>query len=423
MLLNLQVQLKQEDRMPDKIGIIEGLLGHFSTASWGVITFKDGIFYFNKKKWRDCLDPLSFAGGNAVRVLPYSLYGTPSIEQVFCPWVFDKPAGKFNLRAFSNNYFDIIEEAASLTQMPQPKGPNMSFGWELFDDCGFRPATIHLQPWSNNIQGISTMYDETEEVYLYVNEAIKRLGGKVLFMLGNEMQMSKPAAKERFSKIFPMLNMAGLQAFSYGSCVNIPLEQTHSSPLKGMQEEAELCCGVNEMIRIARPIHNVVPNSDYLIETCKWWGGNGHAVIFSDDGVSPRPGVIAWQDITRYALDNFPVNSDQFGMSGKVRVNFEHCAKTEDYAYEASVISAIAQEVERNFGPGTPSNITLENRGKEIEPYQDPVGPPPIEEPPIDDTPTVPVKPPFNLKGWFNNNWYWVLILIIIGVLLWLWLK
>jgi hypothetical protein len=407
--------------MSNKVDIVEGLLGDLSTAYWGVVTFADRVFHFNKKKWRDKIDKISTVGGNMVRVLPYSLYGTPSIEQVFCPWQFDYSTNRFDLDKFSDNYFDIVSEAAALASTVQPDGPNVSLWYELFDDCGFRPEVIHLQPWTQNIQGISTMYDDTLQVYRYVEEVIRRLAGRVKMGLGNELNMNigvmQPAWKgtRMFGRIFSMFKTAGVEIFSYGTCVNVPGEEANYSALKGMQGDAEIVLGVNEMIRITRPVHNIALGGAYILKPCYWWGHNAHAAIFSDDGVHPRPGAVMWQDMVRYILDNYDANSNLFGMAGKVRVGFEHCAKTEDWNYEASIISAIAQEIEKNFGPGTPANIVIENRGKWIDPYVEPQPPIP-PEPPVPPVPPTP-EPEFNLCGYLKNRW-WVIILII-GVILW----
>jgi hypothetical protein len=419
--------------MSDKVGIEIGLLGDLSSASsFGLVPCVNGIFKLKRKEWYEKLSRISEVGGNLVRVLAWSLYESPSLGEVFCPWDFDKSRGLFDLSKYSNNYFDVVSEAAYIATMVQPKGPNTGIHWDMLDDCGFRPNVIHLQPWSNNIQGISTIYDETVEIYQYVLEAIRRLKGIVKFGLGNELSTAigvmQPAwhGTRMFGKIMPMFKQEGVPIFAYGACVDIAGEMANTSALKGMSCDAEIVYGINESIAIARPVHSCSPNSPFIQKPCEWWGGNGHAAIFSDDGVSPRPGSIQWQDMVRYVLDNYPVSSGQFNMWGKVRVNFEHCAKTTDVVYEASIISAMAQEIERDFGPGTPSAITLENRGKTIGTYEESYPEiiiPPIEEPPIDDTPTVPTKPPFSLKGWFNNNWGILLLLISIGVIIWLLVK
>jgi len=362
--------------MNDKVYVLLSQLGELSVAEWGVLKFTDGKFSLDRKKAYNNLQPSANKGGNMIRVLPFSLYGVPSKEQVFSPFVYDTASGKWDVLKYNDYYFPIVREYIEIA-----KSLNMQVVFELYDNCGLFNQTVRdLNPWCNNIQGISDFYNAGEAGYLYDAEVIEQLGDTVLYILGNELVDAAVA-----NSAMSVMKGKGKVPFMYGADLDIQGEMASNSVMKKECVAAEVLWDENMKVQVFRPCHSSINiNSERLLKPVEWW--KYHSVLFSNDGQFPRPKADDWKLAVRYVLDALPVDVPQFGQAGKVRLAFENCTDTMDMNYEASIIEAIVIECECH-------GLTFENKGKFPNEYQEPTPPtPPTPDPPPTPTPVPQVK-------------------------------
>jgi hypothetical protein len=347
----------------DKINAILAPLGDLSiNEDWGKLIY-DGNFHIDTIKTYNALRKSANKGGNAIRILPISLFGIEeepindteeakakvakeAKPKIFSPFFYDAVAEKWNLQLFNDYYFPIVREYIAVAE-----SLNMKVLFELYDNCGFWPTCQHLNPWRVNIQGLYDFYSAGDIGKAYVAKCIDELGDSVEYLLGNELTHEGVA-----NEVMDVLFSKGLKPWGCGADLDIPSEMAQTSVMKKECVKAEELWGEDFKVQLFRTCHSSFDqNSPRMIQPVAWW--QYHSIQFSTDGMFPRPSVIQMQDAVKYVLDRLPVDVPQYGQGGKIRLAFENCCDTIDWDYEASLIEAIVSAAE-SYG------LTFENKGK-----------------------------------------------------------
>jgi hypothetical protein len=356
----------------DKIYIGYSLLGELSTAPWGVIDYTTE-FKLNEDLWRSKLRPAANEGANICRVLPFSLFGAPSPEAVFCPFKYDPIQKAWDLSQFNVQYFQQMLKAVQIA-----KSIGISIWLELFDNCGLWHEVQHLNPLTNNVQGVDALYGDNEYRQAYVAKMLNEFGDTVKWGLGNELTQNIYGNGNRFP-LLPCIGERGLMPFSYGGDLDIHGEETHTSVMKKESLTVEELWGEDAKIYTFRQCHQACdPDSERVTKPVYWWK-KFHSFALGDDGQFPRPDGVQWGKTVEYVLSNVPIEVSAFGQAGKARLLFECCPETpEPHLIIRSMITKCEE-----FG------VSFENKGKYPEI---------IPEPPEPEKP----KPGITWQGWLG---------------------
>lgn len=370
----------------DKIWISYSLLGELSTAPWGVIDYTTE-FKLNEDLWRSKLRPAANEGANLCRVLPFSLFGAPSPEAVFSPFVYN--AGKWDLVKYNKQYFTLMRRAIEIA-----KSLGITIWLELFDNCGLWNEVAHLNPMTNNIQGVDALYGDNEYRQAYVGKMLSEFGDTVKWGLGNELSYDVVLlyaadgllkGTQMFPPILKMFRVRGLKPFAYGADLDVAGEKNSNSVRKGIALDVEAEWDEDTKIQVLSSVHKAFENDLERTRQTIEWKWFYHTISYSDDGEFPRPLGDRWGGMIEYVLNNQAVEVIQFGQAGKSRLLFECCPETpEPHLIIRSMITKCEE-----FG------VSFENKGKYPEIIPEPPKPP------------EPEKPKFDLIGeWNNNKWY-----------------
>lgn len=239
----------------DKFYIVHGL-NEFSTAPYGVLTYKDGKVELDEVKAYNRARRMLNAGCNMFRRLrtcPVE-WGAP----VRFDWTDE---GYFKLL---RRYCEILHQPHQLAAHP---GPGAIVRIALFDGCSER--------W---------MYDSPALARSLMQRFFFEFKGMdyVRFDVGNEMN---DARAEKFVRevVFPEFQKAGLRPFSYGA-----IYSQKDNAQEHEKQQAELFWDAPTMLSIVRQVHNVRDDeSETLLEALDYFidKKNGIDVELSVDGV------------------------------------------------------------------------------------------------------------------------------------------
>lgn len=383
------------------------------------------------------------AGANGIRILPYAPWGDNGpiqIDKLYCPYRLDIVQRAWNLDLWDEGYFTALRRMVEIASEY-----NVTIWFSLFDNCQFHHGGQLISPWAVNVQGVSDYFfgDEPEpvkdkdtpseraaklkaiekynadrgRVLRWVDKVHATVGNDALYPIGNELSVRpgtdiKAAARWAvaiFDRLLALgvpernITLGAMPSATYLG--NLTWKSNHAVNL-----QAQILTALKDRpgkIQAWRVMHNVgiadekvngeVFPASYCGEMAlAWWGGNHEGEGFiSDDGVIPRPDATS---IYNCALRFFQNDGNR-----QYKWAFEHCPK--DYA-DFSHIRAISTAYRAKYG------VWPENYEKFPNP-QPPTPPTPTPDPPQPE----PEKPPFNWKGWWNNNkWYVIGGLVIIAL-------
>ena len=343
----------------DKIYVVYAQLGELSVAEWGILTYggqsQNPTFILDEAKAYNYLRKAANKGANSIRCLPISLFGVPSKEAVFQPFIFDTNEQKWNVTNYNDYYFPILKRYIEIA-----KSLNLKVIMELYDNCGLSANVRGLNPWCVNIQGLYDFYGAGNIGKQYVAKMVDELGDSVLWALGNELTENLVA-----DQAMEVLKEKGKKPWGCGADLDIVGEMTHSSVMKKECVKAEELWDENMKVQLFRPCHQSIdPTSQRMQKPVEWWAY--HSIEFASDGQFPRPNLETWHAAVSYVLQRLPVDVPQYGQGGKARLAFEVTVDTTNLDLEASYVEAIVSEAEA-FG------LTFENKGKFPNDYVPPI--------------------------------------------------
>jgi len=327
--------------MSDKIKIISGLLGDFSTAPWGCLKVIDGKIVLDKNKAFNRARRLLNSGANTFRILRRNVWSA----EVQFDWE-DK------------GYWPMLREFVQILHQPIQGDPGARSGtdvWiEIFDNCS--PD----KDW---------MYDPHHwpKAEALIRAMFKNLGHFpfVKFGVGNEMIGEGRSFVRQC--VFPEFKKAGLVPFSYGSVYQRMNPLGSPGPLEWQKYEAEKCWDEQTALSMYRPVHGIKDAGSWdLIDTVRFWVANGNpiCVLWSMDGVWDGESVCDWTTAPNGQLQHRPsVEQIRSAMkywldiawrftlpSGQVKYGYEHIPKAENNDLcSAMSIRAISEAYQDRF--------------------------------------------------------------------------
>jgi len=370
----------------DKMLIAYGPLADISDAPWGVFETVDGQIRLDETKTFNRARIMLDAGANTIRILRRGVW------EITTAFDWEHP-----------DYFRLLRKYLAITHQPfqgdnAPRGADIVI--DIFDGC------------SEDWQYDPANYGRARQL---LRAMFTNLGDLpyVKFSVGNEM--NHPGFKQLLKEvIIPEFISADIIPFMFGACYSI-----HDDILEETKQFHGIAWGDQVENMTYRPVHGV---KDYmsrtLIDTVAFWtpANNPISIWWSVDGVwdgegedgengnfRPSPAQIGG------AMEYWMNRVQSFEMYGNHRkFAFEYLPKArnrDDLA--AKGVQAISDSYFDWFG------YYPENAGKYPLDWVEPVVPPTPE----------PVKPPFNFKGWWNNNHEIAIaviaaIVILVGVLI-----
>jgi hypothetical protein len=359
--------------MSDRIRIISGLLGDFSTAPWGCLKVEGGKVTLDNVKAFNRARRMLNSGANQFRILRRN------------QWSADFP---FDWQ--DEGYWPMLREFVQILHQPyqEPAGAGQGADvWiEIFDNCS------DDKDW---------MYDPHQwpKAEALIRAMFENLGDLpyVKFGTGNELNSPDARAFVRES-VFPEFKKAGRVPFSFGAVYQRTNPPGSPGPLEWQKYEAEKRWDEQTALSIYRPVHGVRDSSSMnLIDTVKFWveQGNPICVLWSMDGVwdglsecdyttaangivQRRPSVEQIKAAMKYWIDI----AWKFAMTnGQVKYGFEHIAKAQNNDLcSALSIRAISESYQERFAE------LPENFGKYPLDWVEPIPPDP-PDPPVPPVP------------------------------------
>jgi len=242
----------------DKIRIISGLLGDFSTAPWGCLKAVDGKVTLDKVKAFNRARRMLNAGANAFRIFRQNQYEA-------------NPRFDF----WDDGYLSMLKEFVEILHQPIQGPPGDRVGADvlidMFDMCSDDKNWIfnrHSWPRAEGI--MQGLFDA--------------LGGLpyVKFRVGNELNTpdSIPWVTEC---VYPMFKKNGRLPYSFGA-----IYSTTDDWLEWQKSAYKTAFGEDAMCHCYRPVHHVKDDRSIdLLDACKNWidDGNPLSVEIGPDGV------------------------------------------------------------------------------------------------------------------------------------------
>jgi len=350
--------------------------------------------------------PLSYAGCDIWRDLPWSVWGVSRIEDVFC--AFGITDGKFDLSKWNEEWFEITRQKIIIKNRYGIKhSQELTCANELTG-----PEAVY-SPWCNNIQGIKNFYEAAADVYLkaFIEKCIVEFAGlDVVYGQGNEcndwrmVRVSKDVINKTlkannlipfsyagtFKPFFPFEYDAPareiVQRFGLPGrdlmkdCRTVrdtpeyfntltPDEQeiiltvansTTASPLHEMKKDVGYMWGAASNIEeiVFKPAHHCSNKDDEQIILMLLYDSDDTNICLSDDGAFDGHSECDWNLGTNGKMYKRPSGDEWNGMVLKVlntkklgEVWFEHTPeKNEDIDCQAATIEAISQSIFQKTG-------------------------------------------------------------------------
>jgi hypothetical protein len=328
--------------MRDKIRIIYGALGAFSTARFGFLRVMNGEVKIDWPRAFNMSAAMQNEGANCIHIFLRNTYG---VER------------EYDWR--TPGYWDLLRKFVILLHQPYQDGVGPGDGAEilidLFDNCNADDKALMNDP---------ARYEEGRQ---RARDAFAALGDLpfVKFKAGNEMESGYQLA---FFKgvIIPAFTAAGRIPYSYGACY-ATTTPAWNGPVEQQKKAAEDAWGEPAALAITRIVHGIVfSGTDDLIEVTNYWvrGNNPILIELSNDGArgsnpcdwtmyqgqkQARPSEAEFESAVDYLLSAAP----RLTANGEPKYGFEHCGKKEDDDDNDCIprmIGAIARACERRTG-------------------------------------------------------------------------
>ena len=349
--------------LKDKCYICYGDLTALTTASNGVINYKDGEFALDKKKWTMTCYHAANSGANCIRLIPYGVWLCPSKEAIFTPFKFT--GIQWNLDVWNPQYFMILQKVVSIAA-----SYGLTVWFDLFDHC--QAYTPENSPYWNNVQGYHGFYDSkcddiNRNWILSIYDILKNVDA--IFGCGNEMEWAGIELCTRV--IYPKLKQLGVHPskIAYGTHYQLGSDYTNKT-MEWMKRYAKDFWG-EERNYIFRPVHGILasasisdsmPYGNYVSETLDSWGNSPLRIAYSDDGtwdgksgcdflnyngnIQRRPDADIWKSFCENTMRSYSTFVD-----GYPKFLFEHCPKSEDVAgCQVKTLKAMAEAYMNVYG-------------------------------------------------------------------------
>jgi len=370
----------------DKIRIVSGQLGDFSTAPWGVLKVVDGKVILDRAKALNRSRQMLNAGANTIRILRRNQWSSP------VPFDID-----------DEGYWPMFKEFIGIIHQPYQNGGSGA------------GADIHVEIFDNCSDDKSWMYDSAnyDRARSIIRAMFTNLGDLpyVKFGIGNEIDSPGDSHfGQAFVRdcVYPEFRATGRVPYSLGGTYIRQNPLGSKGPLEWQAYEAENAFGYEAMLTIFRPVHGVKDEtSQNLIDTVQFWMSmnNPIRVAWSTDGIwdgdnpcdwttyngmiQRRPSVEQIKHAVRYWIDR----AQSFALpTGQPKFSFEILPKVvnNDECVTKSIETVSSLYADR-FG------ILPENYGQ----YQlDWVEPPAPPEPPI---PPIPPTTDCKCRYWLTE--------------------
>jgi len=380
--------------MRDRVRIIYGALGAFSTARWGFLRVKDGKVVIDIPRLFNMAAAMLNAGANCFRIFLRNTWGV----EVEYDWR-------------TPGYWQTLREFLAILHQPYQNdgtGEGTEILVELFDNCNPDDKALMNDP---------ARYEEGRQ---RIRDAFANLGDLdyVKFRAGNEAPKGNSLA---FFKevILPVFNDAGRVPYSYSQCYET-WTPAWDGPVERQKRAAETVWDELTALAIFRVLHSIKDSTTAdLQEIVGYWvhDGNNILVEISDDGVmdgtnpcdktlSPtgamqaRPSEAEFESAIDYLLSNAPT----LMYNGKSKYGIEHCGKKpddDDNECIPRMIAAIARCYQRRTGEQP------FNKGRYPDRWIKPEPPTPPEPP------APPPAPDCKCRHWLTESkrpdiWRWI---------------
>jgi hypothetical protein len=327
---------------------------------------ESGTWALDEDALHDHLLAISDAGANALRIMPWGVWGPRPDGRASQFQAYALAGDKWNLGEWNDYYFPIVRRVVEIAN-----GCGLRVIFDYLDQC---EAGNQYSPWWNNTQNVDGFYDPRSYPFVkaFMLKAFDALAGlNIMHSFGNEM--TNRAAIELFRHTFVPLkqerNIPSAACNFGGMLERVPYDPVtgfYGGPTNvqdlirgGPFEEA---FGEAEKFKVTRNVHSCGARMEIGSEwhqAVTWWARKPPAfnigpVIVSDDGewlgASPcdrvlyngqwqvRPSAEQWaatMDATFAVADNF---------------SFEHCPKSFSVACQVATFRAMAEAYKRRFG-------------------------------------------------------------------------
>mgnify|MGYP001342012740 CR=1 FL=1 len=299
----------------------------------------DGVL--NDFEFRKYVQKIANAGANCWRLLPFSVWGVSSVNEVFSPY--QVAGGKFDLTKWRPEYFDTMRKVFKILRQ---------YGilpiFDLFDNCQLGQDTKRFSPWANNVQGVSSFYVPAADKFsrLWIEKCLQEFKG---IAYGQCNEGADGIVRMAGAVINPALNVAGLMPWVFGATYKTSGRET----LLALKKQAEIYFGEKRSrFGTMRPTHGCTNEKDdqFYHPLGMWGGGHPICILFEDDGVSDgdsacdrnmdgnkvwaRPSASTWNNMAKIAIRDKKVAS----------IGFIHSPeKGEDIKCQVTTIAAISK--------------------------------------------------------------------------------
>jgi len=385
----------------DKHGILNSWLEVFSPTVMGCLT--DDYTTVDYDKWETWCRETANAGGNGIRILPYSPWNYPSgavpIERLFNPYLLDQMSGKWNLDRWNNVWFLALGEMVRIADLY-----NLKIWLALFDNCQTHHGCERVAPWWTNIQGVRGYYDDLPRALKFANEVVDLVGNRINYELINEGEErgNMVGAVKWNVAVFDKLIAKGIkpETICWGALPSTiyeggKFEQDRPHDLAQQilsiteRRDREQSNKVYRAMHGVGTANEVVNGEAFLASYCgewalQWWGkGHSGKGFVSDDGVGngnnkldhlpngnyQRPDAAEWYIVAKEFFEN------DGGKNGKWIV--ERLPQNIDPAVWIPTLMAISRAYKKIYGTW-PENYA---KFPKPEPVPEPVEPEPIPAP------------------------------------------
>lgn len=366
----------------------------FTDYGYGFMSSDGGAFTFDLKAWGQYCAAIANAGANAIRVLPYGVWGerAEGRKSQFSPYVLE--GEKWNLGKWNPEYFTIMRKALEIANKYRL---TVWFCW--FDNCQLQKGTwTPMSPWMHNTQGITSFYEKGADKYCaaWVKKVIAEFGDLDIFWpWGNELNGDKTPAWAR-RVLFPLIKSLKIpyDRMTYGAVMD-------DAPYLGEGKFKDKATGQDiarkyfgedfppesNKFRLLREVHKCgtvkfdacTPFGKRPEQAAFWWGNKAVGdFVLSDDGVKEnwpsedggRPDADRWGDMmARYLKYK--------------NAHFEHLPEGGSLDYQVSVLRAMSEAYKAKHGkyPSNYGNVAYEPPPAEPVPDPEPTPEPTPEEP------------------------------------------
>lgn len=384
--------------MQDKRWLVYGPLT-FTDYGYGFMSSKDGVFTFDYEAWGKYCAAIANAGANAIRVLPYGVWGERAEDRKsqFSPYVLE--GEKWNLDKWNPEYFKIMRKALEIAVKYRL---TVWFCW--FDNCQLQPGTWTIySPWKHNTQGIASFYDKTADKYCaaWVKKVVAEFGDLDIFWpWGNELNGDKTPEWAR-RVLFPLIKSLKIpyDKMTYGAVMDdaVYLGEGKFKDKSTGQDIVRKFFGEDfppesNKFKLLREVHKCgtvkydacTPFGKRPEQAAFWWGNKPVGdFVLSDDGTKEN-----WP-----SSDGGRPDADRWGemMSRYLRfknAHFEHLPEGGDLEHQIDVFKSMSEAYKAKHSKYP------DNYGKVV---YEPSEPEPTPEPTPDP---VPAPQPVNKTNW-----------------------